>query len=101
MDVMLSNECRGLSDAYGDDFDRLYLEYESRVDTLKNAKMVNARDIWLKILDSQMETGVPYILYKDACNKNQIKKIWEQLNLVIYVLKLLNIVTKMKQQYVI
>lgn len=68
------NECRGLSDAYGDDFDRLYLEYESKVDTLKNAKMVNARDIWLKILDSQMETGVPYILYKDACNKKSNQK---------------------------
>ena len=58
-------ECPGLSDVYGDNFKTLYEKYES---SSKARKMVNARDLWFKILDSQMETGTPYILYKDAAN---------------------------------
>ena len=55
----------GLSESYGDNYKKLYLEYES-----KNlfVKQINARDLWIKILDSQMETGTPYMLYKDAVN---------------------------------
>jgi ribonucleoside-diphosphate reductase alpha chain len=60
------HECPGLSDVYGDDFVSLYEKYES---TGKARKVVNARDLWFKILDAQMETGTPYILYKDAANK--------------------------------
>ena len=60
------DECPGLSDAHGAEFERLYAEYEA---TGKRRKTVQARDIWLKILDSQMETGTPYLLYKDAANK--------------------------------
>ena len=60
------DECPGLSDAHGAEFERLYTEYEA---TGKRRKTVQARDIWLKILDSQMETGTPYLLYKDAANK--------------------------------
>jgi ribonucleotide reductase alpha subunit len=60
------NECTGLSDVYGDDFDELYQKYER---DCKAKKVINARDLWFKILDAQMETGTPYILYKDACNK--------------------------------
>jgi ribonucleoside-diphosphate reductase alpha chain len=59
------NECPGLSDVYSDKFNELYKKYESDG---KARKVVNARDLWFKILDSQMETGTPYILYKDACN---------------------------------
>jgi len=59
------NECPGLSDVYGEDFVKLYESYENDG---KMRKTVNARDLWFKILDSQMETGTPYILYKDACN---------------------------------
>ena len=58
--------CPGLSDAYGDNFEELYDKYETEE---KFIKKVKARDLWFKILDSQMETGTPYILYKDACNK--------------------------------
>lgn len=60
------SECPGLSDMYGTDFDSLYHHYES--EKREKSKM-NARDLWFKILDSQMETGTPYLLYKDACNK--------------------------------
>ena len=60
------DECPGLSDAFGDDFDRLYTEYESAG---RQRRTVSARDVWLKILDSQMETGTPYLLYKDAANR--------------------------------
>lgn len=60
------NECPGLSDVYGDKFKELYEKYEIEG---KARKIVNARDLWFKILDSQMETGTPYILYKDAANK--------------------------------
>ena len=60
------HECPGLSDVYGDKFVELYTKYE---DAGKSRKIVNARDLWFKILDAQMETGTPYILYKDAANK--------------------------------
>jgi ribonucleoside-diphosphate reductase alpha subunit len=60
------DECPGLSDAFGEGFESLYTEYEAAG---KQRKTVSARDIWLKILDSQMETGTPYLLYKDAANR--------------------------------
>ena len=60
------HECPGLSDVYGDNFKVLYEKYESEG---KARKIVNARDLWFKILDAQMETGTPYLLYKDAANK--------------------------------
>ena len=58
--------------------------------------MVKARQIWFKVLDSQMETGTPYLLYKDVAILNQIKKILVQLKVVIFVQKLLNILTVKK-----
>ena len=60
------SECPGLSDMCGNDFDSLYHHYESEK---REKGKINARDLWFKILDSQMETGTPYLLYKDACNK--------------------------------
>jgi ribonucleoside-diphosphate reductase alpha chain len=64
------DECPGLSDAYGAEFERLYAEYESGSGSGgRKRRTVSARDIWLKILDSQMETGTPYLLYKDAANR--------------------------------
>jgi ribonucleoside-diphosphate reductase alpha subunit len=60
------NECPGLSDVYSDKFNELYLNYEN---SGKSRKTLNARDLWFKILDAQMETGTPYLLYKDASNK--------------------------------
>jgi ribonucleotide reductase alpha subunit len=60
------HECPGLSDVYGDDFVTLYEKYENEG---RARKTIVARDLWFAILDAQMETGTPYILYKDACNK--------------------------------
>ena len=60
------NECPGLIDVYGSDFNNLYEKYEQEG---KARKTINARDLWLSILDAQMETGTPYLLYKDSANK--------------------------------
>jgi len=60
------HECPGLSDVCGDAFAELYTQYEKDG---KSRKTINARDLWFKILDAQMETGTPYLLYKDAANK--------------------------------
>ena len=65
------HECPGLSDVYGDQFVELYEKYEVEC---KARKVVNARDLWFKILDAQMETGTPYILYKDAANRKSNQK---------------------------
>ncbi len=69
--LVCPHECPGLSDVYGEQFKELYEKYESEG---KMRKTVNARDLWFKILDSQMETGTPYILYKDACNEKSNQK---------------------------
>lgn len=65
------DKCPGLSDCYGEVYSELYLKYENL--GLQNKK-INARDLWIKILDSQMETGTPYILYKDAANSKSNQK---------------------------
>lgn len=64
------NECKELFNVYGEQFNTLYEEYETAG---KGRKTINARDLWFNILDSQMETGTPYLLYKDAanCKSNQ------------------------------
>ena len=59
------HECPGLADVYGDEFKELYMKYEGQT---TSARVVNARELWFKILDAQMETGTPYLLYKDAAN---------------------------------
>ena len=65
------HKCPGLSDYYGKDFNDLYAHYMSQG---KATKIVKARDLWFKILDSQMETGTPYLLYKDAANQKSNQK---------------------------
>ena len=60
------SSCPNLCELYGDDYNKYYLECESEG---KAIKTMNARDLWFKILDAQMETGTPYLLYKDAANK--------------------------------
>lgn len=59
------NEAPGLHDCYGGEFEALYHKYESEG---RQRKTINAQDLWFAILESQIETGTPYILYKDACN---------------------------------
>jgi ribonucleoside-diphosphate reductase alpha subunit len=59
------NECPGLADVYGEKFRELYAQHETEG---RARKVVNARDLWFRILDAQMETGTPYLLFKDAVN---------------------------------
>ncbi|MBK7465561.1 MAG: ribonucleoside-diphosphate reductase subunit alpha [Saprospiraceae bacterium] len=65
------NECPGLDDCYGEKFEALYQRYEAEG---KARKVIQARDLWLNIIESQIETGTPYILYKDACNEKSNQK---------------------------
>jgi ribonucleoside-diphosphate reductase alpha chain len=69
--LMCPNECPGLCDVYGDEFEALYTSYEEQN---KGRKTVKARELWEKILESQIETGTPYMLYKDAANRKSNQK---------------------------
>ena len=60
------HECPELSDSWGDKFEQLFKQYESEG---KAKKVLKAQDLWFKVLESQVETGMPFMLYKDACNK--------------------------------
>lgn len=60
------NEAPGLSDCWGEQFEELYTRYENEG---RARKSIKAQDLWFKILESQIETGNPYMLYKDACNR--------------------------------
>ena len=59
------NECPGLPDVHGEEFNKLYEKYEKEG---KGRKTIPARDIWSEIITTQIETGTPYMLYKDPCN---------------------------------
>ena len=65
------NECPDLHDSYGESFNMLYKEYEAKG---LARKTVPARDLWDAIITSQVETGTPYMLYKDACNEKSNQK---------------------------
>ena len=63
--LMCPHECPGLSDTHSAEFEALYTKYEAEG---KGRKTIQAQDLWFKILESQIETGTPYMLYKDAAN---------------------------------
>ncbi len=63
--LMCPHECPGLSDTHSAEFEALYTKYETEG---KGRKTIKAQDLWFKILESQIETGTPYMLYKDAAN---------------------------------
>ena len=69
--LMCPNECPHLFDSYGEEFERLYEGYEK---ANKGRKTVKARELWEKILEAQIETGNPYMLYKDAANRKSNQK---------------------------
>ena len=69
--LMCPKECPGLADAYGEQFEKLYMKYESEG---KGRRTVKAQDLWFEVLESQIETGTPYMLYKDAANKKSNQK---------------------------
>ena len=69
--LMCPDECPGLSDVYGEEFETLYTKYEAEG---KGRATVSARDLWFKVLDAQMETGTPYLCYKDTANNKSNQK---------------------------
>ena len=69
--LMCPNECPDLYNRHSEEFEKLYLKYEEEG---KGRKKVKARELWEKILESQIETGTPYMLYKDAANRKSNQK---------------------------
>ncbi|TMU54890.1 ribonucleoside-diphosphate reductase subunit alpha [Flagellimonas algicola] len=69
--LMCPNECPGLFNTHSEEFEALYTKYEAEG---KGRKTIKARDLWEKILESQIETGTPYMLYKDAANRKSNQK---------------------------
>ena len=69
--LMCPNECPGLYDVYGEEFEKMYTDYEKAG---KGRKTIKAHELWEKILESQIETGTPYMLYKDAANRKSNQK---------------------------
>merc|ERR1719309_1885798 len=64
--LMCPNECPGLHEVWGEEFEELYERYEKEG---RARKQVKAQQVWYAIIESQIETGTPYMLYKDACNR--------------------------------
>ncbi|WP_298507298.1 ribonucleoside-diphosphate reductase subunit alpha [uncultured Kordia sp.] len=69
--LMCPNECPNLFNVHSEEFEAMYLKYESAG---KGRKTIKARELWEKILESQIETGTPYMLYKDAANRKSNQK---------------------------
>ncbi|WP_037350858.1 ribonucleoside-diphosphate reductase subunit alpha [Saprospira grandis] len=69
--LMCPNECPGLYDSYGEEFEQRYLAFEAEG---KGRQTIKARELWMKILESQIETGTPYMLYKDHANRKSNQK---------------------------
>ena len=69
--LMCPKQCPGLHKVYGLEFDKLYKKYESEG---RGIRTIKARDLWFKIIDAQIETGGPYMLYKDHANKKSNQK---------------------------
>ena len=69
--LMCPNECQGLYDCNSEEFEEMYLRYEKEN---RGRKTIKARELWEKILESQIETGTPYMLYKDAANRKSNQK---------------------------
>ena len=64
--LMCPDQCPGLDECWGDEFEELYRKYERDG---KGVRTIKSQDLWFRILTSQVETGLPYMLYKDACNR--------------------------------
>ena len=64
--LMCPDECPGLFDTHSNEFEKLYIKYETEG---RGRKIIPAQELWFAILESQIETGTPYLLYKDACNR--------------------------------
>ena len=69
--LMCPDQCHGLNDTFGEEFEALYTKYESEGNYVKQ---VDAQQLWFRILEAQIETGTPYLLFKDACNRKSNQK---------------------------
>jgi ribonucleoside-diphosphate reductase subunit M1 len=69
--LMCPNECPGLHNVYGEEFEALYEQYEREG---RGRATIKAQKLWYAILEAQTETGTPYMLYKDACNRKSNQK---------------------------
>ena len=69
--LMCPDECPGFGGLRGEEFNELYCKYEAEN---RGKKTINAVDLWYAIIESQIETGTPYILYKDACDRKSNQK---------------------------
>lgn len=69
--LMCPDECKGLVDNYGEKFEELYISYEQQQ---KGKRVVKAKDLWNHILENQIETGIPYISFKDSVNRKNMQK---------------------------
>ncbi|CAM9791980.1 unnamed protein product [Discosporangium mesarthrocarpum] len=69
--LMCPAQCPGLADCWGEEFDELYTKYEKEG---KYMRRIRAQDLWFAIMDAQTETGNPYMMYKDACNRKSNHK---------------------------
>ena len=70
--LMCPDVCENLDKVYGEEFEKLYTFYENQPEKIN--RVVKARDVWAAIISSQIETGVPYMLYKDSCNNKSNQK---------------------------
>lgn len=70
--LMCPHECPGLSDCWGDEFEELYVRYEKEG---RARRSVKAQKLWFAILESQTETGTPYMVYKDHCNRKSNQQV--------------------------
>ena len=70
--LMCPHECPGLGDTWGEEFEELYERYEREG---RARKKVKAQKVWFAILESQTETGTPYMLYKDSCNRKSNQQV--------------------------
>ncbi len=76
------NEAKGLADTWGEEFEALYTQYEQKEGLAR--KTIKAQELWFAILESQVETGTPYMLYKDAANR---KSNQQNLGTVSYMIQ--------------
>ena len=70
--LLCPDVCKNLDKVHGEEFEKLYTSYENQKEKVNS--VVNARDVWSAIMSSQIETGVPYMLYKDSCNNKSNQK---------------------------
>ena len=75
--VFCPNAAPGLADCWGEEFERLYERYEMEG---RAKQTVKAQKLWFAILESQIETGTPYMLYKDACNRKSNQQVRQRVD---------------------